>query len=129
MIRPSKELSEAIEAALQAAYQAGWDDATHALVAAATNNRPNGAAPGTVRTKQARPSLRSVRSSITGREIVTKALRAKPGMQAGEIFKWAQAKKMDVTFDNLRQAIMRMTRKGTLVREGGGYALKSPEKK
>jgi len=126
MTRIPKELSDALEAAIRDAYRTGWDDATAALIKAASDKRPDGSAVHIAQKPSAKHTLSKVDSRVTAREAVLKALQAKPGMQAREIFEWAQAKEIRVTFDAVRTAIKRLGQKGTVGPLGVGYGLKTP---
>ena len=118
MIRSPKALTKAIEVALQGAYRAGWRDATAAMKAATLGKRPKASLKG--------PSLSAadLKTSLTAREIVIRALEAKPGLEPVEILEWARMQGLPVSFDAVRQEITRLGKKGRVVRSGTGYALR-----
>ena len=114
-IRSSKALTNAIEAALEAAYRAGWRDAT-----SAKRMGPRKGLEG-----KARLSSADLKRSVTAREVVLAALEAKPGFQPVEIYEWSKSKGLNISFESVRQAITRLGKKGNVVRSGQGYALKA----
>lgn len=121
-----QQLTQAIEAALQDAYQRGWDDATAAVLQAASSRHPNvskGLATGQTQNDQRRIGMSELRNRVTAREAVTQALKVKPGMQSKEIFHWIEASGLSVSFEAVRTAITRLRRARKVVRFGDGYAL------
>ncbi len=117
VIRRNKGLAKAIEVALQAAYREGWRDATLEMKRKKARKKAHGFK------EQDHLALADLRSTLTAREIVTKALEAKPGLQPVEVFEWAQANGVNITFEAVRQAITRLGKKGDVTRSGAGYAL------
>lgn len=111
----AENLHRAIEEALRAEYERGWDDAMAALVQTASGKRPK---------PSKAAALADLSSRITAREAITQALQARPGMQAAEIYRWAEAQGFSVTFEAIRAAIKRLRQSESLIRSGVGYALK-----
>ena len=70
------------------AYQRGWNDATHALVEAAAQNRLPNQRP-MMRRKLPTDLAAEVPAEETTRQMITRALRANPsGLRAAEVPRW-----------------------------------------
>lgn len=119
MIRVPDHLAQAMKAALNAAYQQGWKDATAAMVEAASG-------------KLVAPKVRvspPAKSTHSARDVVVLALTETPTMQPMDIFRWSEGREFGVTFEAIRTAIKRMN--GIEVErasKGKGYSLKTRAK-
>jgi hypothetical protein len=123
MIRAPKELTRAMEAALDAAYQQGWKDATAAMIEVASGKLPLPATSAKIAAQE--PAKRA----HSARDVVILALTEEPIMQPMDIFRWSEGRDFCVTFEAIRTAIKRMN--GTEVErasKGKGYSLRTRAK-